>query len=135
MLSLGGKVVFLNAVLYSILLYYMSFILLRWARQKIDRIRKCFLWNGPMREGNKYPQRGRRVWGVGFKNFQFSYYCQIVVASPDQTRGIRPRAGSWNVKYRSPSTVSGLWKGILVSQSIVWPSLKHKLGDGGIAFF
>jgi hypothetical protein len=44
-LSLGGRVVFLNSVLTSIPLYYLSlFKISSWCLLKIDKIRRSFLW-------------------------------------------------------------------------------------------
>ncbi|XP_020262542.1 uncharacterized protein LOC109838519 [Asparagus officinalis] len=46
-LSFGGRLVLLNSVLSSILLYYMSFYKLpSWVIKEVDKIRKNFLWTG-----------------------------------------------------------------------------------------
>lgn len=54
LLSLGGRVGMLNAVLSTLPLYYISFfLLLCWVRNIIDRIRKNFMWNSTS-DTNKY---------------------------------------------------------------------------------
>ena len=48
LLSMGGRLVLLDAVLSSIPLYYLAiFQALKWCIDKIDKIRKQFLWAGP----------------------------------------------------------------------------------------
>lgn len=46
---------FLNAVISALSLYYMSFFILpQWVRERIDRIRKRFLWGGSEESDRKY---------------------------------------------------------------------------------
>lgn len=46
-LSRGGRLTLVNAVLTSIPLYYMSFFILpKWVIQRIEKIRRSFLWKG-----------------------------------------------------------------------------------------
>jgi hypothetical protein len=53
-LSMGGRLILLNSILSSILLYYQSlFRLPDWCLHKIDKIRHDFLWAGV--DSKKYP--------------------------------------------------------------------------------
>jgi hypothetical protein len=46
-LSTGGRLLLINAVLAAIPVYFMSmFMLPKWVIQKIDKIRRRFLWHG-----------------------------------------------------------------------------------------
>lgn len=55
LLSLGGRITLLNAVLLTMPLYCMSiFMLPRWVREKIDSIRCRLLWNGPKDSTQKF---------------------------------------------------------------------------------
>lgn len=155
MLSIGGWVVLLNVVLSSIPLYYMSlFILPSSVRHNIDYSRKHFFWNGPARRGKKYHLMSQgqvckpkgsgglgvldlRMFNLALMAKQFWHpltrpegsFQKLLIAK------YCPTAGSWNAKHRNPLTASGFWKGMLVSKSIMCPSLKHKVGDGHIASF
>ena len=45
-LSHGGKLILVNAVLTSIPLYFMSFLLPHWVIDHIDCLRRAFFWKG-----------------------------------------------------------------------------------------
>ena len=55
LLSLGGRVTMINAVLSTIPTYFLSFFLFPiWVKRKIDSLRRKFLWNGVHREAKGF---------------------------------------------------------------------------------
>lgn len=55
LLSIGGRMVLLNATLTAMPIYYMqTFLLPKWVIETIDKIRKRFLWHGHNGQEGRY---------------------------------------------------------------------------------
>jgi hypothetical protein len=86
-LSMGGRLVLLNSILSSILLYYLSlFRIPVWCLNKIDKIRRDFLW-------------------AGVDSKKYSLVRWSIVCSPKQFGGF----GVLNLKYMNLSLLAKWW--------------------------
>lgn len=150
----------LNAMLSTLPLYYMSFFMLpRWVIQKLDRIRRPFLWNGVEESMSKYHlvpwdqvckpwEDGRGgLGGIDLKTFNTAlmakrWWWRLLTKDKGSLQRLicskyGPLKGTWHNNTRNRShTSSSFWRGILVSRHIVWQSLEYRLGNGcDIAFW
>ena len=108
LLSIGGRVTLLNAVLSSIPLYWLSIYKMpATIRNKIDKIRKRFLWAGSSSTKKKYHLISWR----------------FVCLSKDQgglgvmslTRINISLLAKWWFRFKDP-TIEGKWKEILINK-------------------
>jgi hypothetical protein len=106
LLSLGGRVTLLNAVLSSIPLYWLSFYRMpRQIMSKIDRIRRRFLWSGTSR-----------------KRLPLIAWCQVCRGKDQGGLGLlnlhninRAFLAKWLMRFYDDE-VTGTWKHILMAK-------------------
>lgn len=145
LLSIGGRITLINAVLTAIPVYMMqTFILPKWVIKRIDKARRKFLWHGHKTQGDRYLSlaawelvtKPKRMGGLGIKDMQM--FNQALMAKI-MWKWIQPNKPEWmeiivltNLVQKpwELSQTTAFWKNLAPIAPFFNMSVSYKLGNG-----